>query len=48
MKIMVTFEIDEDDPYADPDHPMGITNECFERLISTLPGYDVEVIKTDG
>jgi hypothetical protein len=43
MKIQVTFDLDEDDEYADPGHEMGVTAECYERLVSVIPGYDVEV-----
>lgn len=43
MKIEVTFELDEDDDFADPDHEMGITAECFEHLVRVIPGYDVDV-----
>lgn len=47
MRIQVTFEMDEDDEYADPDHEMGVTNECYEHLIRQMPGYDLEVRRVD-
>lgn len=31
MKIAIHLELD-DDEYADPEHPMGITTEAFDRL----------------
>lgn len=43
MRIQVTFEMDEDDPLADPTHEMGITAECYELLVLLIPGYDIEV-----
>jgi hypothetical protein len=43
MKIQVTFEMDEDDENADPDHEMGVTNECYQHLMRVIPGYDMEV-----
>ena len=43
MKIVVTFEMDEDDKMADPSHEMGVTNEGYEYLMRVIPGYDVDV-----
>ena len=34
MKIEVTFELDDDDDFADPDHEMGVTNAGYEHLIT--------------
>lgn len=43
MKIIVTFEMDEDDEFADPTHPMGVTNEGYEFIMRAMPGYDLDV-----
>lgn len=47
MKIQVTFEMDDDDPMADPDHPMGVTARGLEYIMSAVPGYDVDVKRVD-
>jgi hypothetical protein len=47
MKIQVTFELDEDDESADPNHEMGVTTACYEWLIHSIPGYDVEVERVE-
>lgn len=43
MRIVVTFDLDADDPNADPNHEMGVTNACYEYLVRVIPGYDVDV-----
>lgn len=48
MKIQVTFEMDEGDEYADPEHEMGVTNEGYEFIMSVVPGYDVDVKRVDN
>jgi hypothetical protein len=47
MKIQVTFEIDEDDDYADPEHEMGLTEAGYEHLVRVIPGYDVDIKRVD-
>lgn len=47
MKIQVTFEMDKDDPMADPTHKMGVTNKGYEYITSAMPGYDVDVKRVD-
>lgn len=34
MIVTITVEVDEDAEYADPAHPMGVTNEAYDRLTS--------------
>ena len=43
MKIEVTFNITEDDEYADPDHEMGVNNEGYEYLMDVIPGDDIKI-----
>ena len=43
MRIQITFEMDEDDDYADPKHEMGVTEACYEWLVTYLPGTDIDV-----
>lgn len=31
-KISIIIEVDDGDKFADLNHPMGITNEAYERL----------------
>jgi hypothetical protein len=50
MKIQVTFELDEDDENADPEHEMGVTNDAFDRLhrcVSELGGDDMDVERVE-
>ena len=47
MKIQVTFELDEDDEYADPDHELGLTSKGYEYILAKIPGYDIEVERID-
>lgn len=32
MQIVITLEVDEEDPSADPKHSTGLTNDAYERL----------------
>ena len=43
MKIIITMDID--DVLADPDHPVGVTQEGFDALIEVLGrfGHDIDV-----
>jgi hypothetical protein len=34
MKVAIIIELDGGDENADPDHPMGITNDAYDRLTS--------------
>lgn len=43
MKIVVTFEMDDDDEMADPEHEMGVTNAGYEYLMRVIPGSDIDV-----
>jgi hypothetical protein len=42
VKVTMHLEVDEED--ADPDHPMGMTEDAYDRLMGDLLGFDdVEV-----
>lgn len=43
MKITITLDLDP--VYADPDHPMGVTEEGYNQLSDALSafGTDIEV-----
>jgi hypothetical protein len=43
MKIQVTFEMDEDDDLAEPDHEMGVSEDCYLLIHRVIPGYDIEI-----
>jgi hypothetical protein len=32
----VTITVDVEDEHADPDHPLGLTNEAYERLTDPM------------
>lgn len=48
MKVRITIDID--DQYADPAHPMGVTDEGYTRIVDTLSwlGDDVDVERADA
>lgn len=49
-KIQVTFELDDDSEYADPVHPMGVTDEGYTeivRALSSIGADDVNVMGAD-
>jgi hypothetical protein len=43
MKVQITLEIE--DELADPDHPMGVTDEGYQQIVHALMGIgdDVDV-----
>ena len=43
MKIIITMNVDPD--YADPEHPMGVTEQGYDRITEALAelGTDIEV-----
>jgi hypothetical protein len=47
MKITITMDLD--DGYADPDHPMGITEAGYDELTNVLMlfGSDIDVKRAD-
>lgn len=47
MKIQITFELDEDDEYADPGHEMGVTEAGYEYIVDRLFGDDFHVVRVD-
>lgn len=47
VRIQVTFRIDEDDDYADPDDEMGLSEAGYQHLIRYIPGYDINVVQID-
>lgn len=47
MKISITMDLDDD--YAEPDHPMGITEEGHIALQDALMGFgsDIQVTRAE-
>jgi hypothetical protein len=43
MKIYIIMDVEAE--YADPDHPMGVTNEGYEAIVDALIsiGGDIDV-----
>lgn len=48
MKIVISMDLDDD--YADPDHPMGITEDAYMQLTDRLcdMGDNINVSKVHG
>lgn len=48
MKIVISMDLD--DGYADPDHPMGITEDAYMQLAERLSdmGTDINISKVHG
>jgi hypothetical protein len=47
-KVKVTFDFEPEPDEVDDGHEMGVTNECFERLMDSLAelgGTNVQVVK---
>lgn len=45
MKIRITMDID--DEYADPTHPMGVTNDGYELLVARLAALGADDIRVE-
>lgn len=45
MKIIITMDVD--DSYADPAHPMGVTEEGYDKINDALAdlGTDIDVAR---
>lgn len=48
MKIQITFVLDDDDEYADPNDDMGVTEEAYMLIMDSLSfGDDIQIEKVD-